>query len=229
MGNEGDAGTKSSSGPQRRSRAGAKIGEASTQGCAVRWDRSSRVVVMAKSGEPMAASYFPRTQRRRAADRAPLGPGAAAARARALFFMLSAEHSKSNSESIAVPTAMLVHGSNAAPRSCPNAIIQPRRHLEKAEERPSALRENVARARDGLGRALGRGRRVDLRPVDRAIQHEVGIALARGCGDRAHEIVVGEIEAAGEDGGQYVHSGVTLPRTSLAAMGPNVRESKLLA
>ena len=85
------------------------------------------------------------------------------------------------------------------------------------------------RADKGVGRRLGHGRWVELAPVDRRVEDEVGIGFARRLGDRAHEIVVGEVKAAAEDGRQKVHSGVTVPRMARAGRGPNVRESKLLA
>jgi hypothetical protein len=76
------------------------------------------------------------------------------------------------------------------------------RHLQKAEHGVVALGEDVRGARDGVGRALGRRRRVDLGQIDRRVEHEVRIALAIGLSDRTHQIVVREIETAGEDGRQ---------------------------
>jgi len=101
-------------------------------------------------------------------------------------------------------------------------------YLQKANEWPTALGKNVGGSREGLGGALGRRRRVHLRHVDGSVDDEVGIALACRLGDRTYEIVVREIEAAGKNGCQYVHNGVTVPRMSATRTGPNVRESKLL-
>jgi hypothetical protein len=111
----------------------------------------------------------------------------------------------------------------------PESIEPTGRHLHETEDGPAAALEDAASLHHGRVDGL-RGRwRVDLRRVDASVLHEVGVTLAIGLGDRAHEVVVRGVETASENGRQYVHRGVTVPWMSDLGTGPNVRESKLFA
>ena len=124
---------------------------------------------------------------------------------------------------------MLVHGSNAFASGRPKSVEPRGRQLEQAEQGRCTLGHEALGSGRRVGLALGRRGRAGLGRIGHGVEDEVAIAAARSLGDRAHERIVGAVEAAGEDRRQYVHSGVTVPRMSATGTGPKVRESKLVA
>ena len=146
-------GTSSWSGPQSRARVGAKIGASSIAAARGRWAESSSPIASAKSTEPMAASYLRSTQARRLVR--------SSLRDRSSRAGTLEAHSASNSESIAVPMAMLTHGSNALASGRPKASShdggisrRPSRSLAPSV-RSSAARAVASRSLFGVGTGSG--------------------------------------------------------------------------
>ena len=182
--------TSRRSGPHVRALGGAKMGASSSEPLAGFWTESSSKIASAKSAAPIAASYLRSTQTRRLVR--------SSIRARGVRGGTLSAHCESNSESMAVPMAMLTHGSNALASGRPKASThdggtsrRPRRSLP-----PSAM--SCWLRRTASVSVLGAGEAVVCR--GRGVHDEVGILAARPLGNRAHDGIVGRVEAAGEDG-----------------------------